>query len=100
MRVGDASLHPLPQRRIVGQHVRADVEPALHRPAAAHLHLGRAWLLEQFLGPLWIDANEQTAVTARGDTHVASDEKRETAEHLLLGVCLFAECSADAVSQV
>ena len=48
-----------------------------------------------------VDAQQQAALAARGDGHVAVDQEREPTEHLLLGQArLLREQLADPVGEV
>jgi hypothetical protein len=71
---------PLRELAVVG---RVDPQPAGHL-ATSHLHRARARGGYELVGLLWVDAHEQATLPARRDGHVAGDEEREPAEHLLL----------------
>ncbi len=60
-----------------------DAEPPAHR-AAAHLHRRRLRRRDQRVRLLDVDVDEDPALAARRDGHVAADQEREAAEHLLL----------------
>src|SRR5262249_38387272 len=60
-----------------------DPEPAGHLPPA-HLHRARLRGRHELVGLGGIDADEEPALAAGRDGHVAADEEREPAEHLLL----------------
>ena len=74
-------------------------QPAGHS-TPTHLHRGRARPGHELLRCLGIDADEDAALPARRDRHVAADEEREAAEHLLLGDVLpTADQLADALCE-
>ena len=47
-----------------------------------------------------IHADEEAALTAGGNTHVAADQESQATEHLLLGVSLATEQRANAISEI
>ncbi len=70
--------------RFVAHVFGVDAEPAAHR-AAAHLHQGRLRRRDERVRLLGVDVDQDPALAARRDGHVAADQEREAAEHLLLG---------------
>jgi hypothetical protein len=64
--------------------VRAKPQPAAHR-ATAHDHLLGRRRLDELRGLGRVDADQDPALAARGDGHVAVHEERKAAEHLPLG---------------
>lgn len=55
-------------------------KPAVHSSSAHHEALDM-WLSGQRIALSWIDAQQQTALSARADCHVAIDQKCKAAEH-------------------
>ena len=82
-RVGRTALDPIGERRIAGDVRGGDTQPAAHAPPA-HLHELRGSRGHQLVRLVRIDAHENPALAADADGHVASDEERKPAEHLLL----------------
>ncbi|HJW67696.1 MAG TPA: NAD(P)-dependent oxidoreductase, partial [Gaiellaceae bacterium] len=83
-RVARAEVDPLRELGLRSHVLGVDAQPAAHL-LAAHLHqigVGRG---HQLVRPLGVRVNEDAALPARGDRHVAADQEREPAEHLLLG---------------
>src|SRR5262245_36422783 len=81
--IGDAAVDPLRQGRRAPNLLGVDPEPASHL-AAAHLHRVCPALGDELVRLSRVDADEQPALAAGGDGHVAADEEGEPAEHLLL----------------
>jgi hypothetical protein len=80
--------------------VSVDTQPPAHL-SAAHLHRASLGRRDQSLAACRVDAHEDAALTARRDRHVPVYEKRETAEHLLLGdLALVVDEFANAVRKV
>src|SRR5215211_2828343 len=91
-----------PRRELaVGPHVvGVDAEPPLHLPAA-HLHRAGVGGRDERVRLFRVDADEETALPARGDGHVAADHEGEPAEHLLLGQTgLAAEQALDPIREL
>src|SRR3954471_4439172 len=85
---GEAALDP--DVELAARHIgRVEPQPTPHRAATHHHFLGRGRSHELLrLGR--VDPHQQTALAARGDGHVAADEKGEPAEHPLLLDAAFA----------
>ncbi len=66
-----------------------DPQPAAHR-TSPHLHETSVCRRDELVGVRWVGTNQQTALTAGRDRHVATDEEGKSAEHLLLGHVRFA----------
>src|SRR5919108_1768756 len=82
-RVARAAVDPFGELTLRTHAVGLDAEPALHLPAA-HLHRAGVRRRDELVRLLRIDANEDPALPARPDGHVAADQEGEPAEHLLL----------------
>src|SRR5947208_8191922 len=73
-----------------GTHIfGVDSEPSLHRPPT-HFHQPSVRRRHERVRLCRVDANQYSTLAACGHFHVAADEKREPAEHLLLGQTGFA----------
>src|SRR5689334_21697426 len=81
--VAEALVDPAVQCRC-GDGLRVDAQPAVHL-AAPHDRAGGAALADQRVGSLRLDPQEQPALAARTDRHVAVDQEGDAAEHSLLG---------------
>jgi hypothetical protein len=78
----------------------SDAQPAVHRATTHHRHLGLG-CLQQLAGLGRIDPDEDSALTARRDGHVAADQEGQSSEHPLLGQSrLGAQQLAQALSQL
>src|SRR5919198_1193147 len=79
---------------------RVDPQPASHLPAA-HLHEAGLRARDELVRLLRVGPDQHPALAARGDRHVAADEEREAAEHLLLGQTgLAGDLCADALGKL
>ena len=68
---------------------------------AAHLERPGMRLGEERVGVAGVDSDDQAALAAGRDRHVAGDEEGETSEHPLLGhVGVPRDQSADAVGEI
>src|SRR5271157_6189714 len=87
--VGRTQLDPLDQLLLGPEMLRSDPDPAAHPPAAHHRVSGTGPGDEAVrLGGIRPD--QHAALAAHGDAHVAVDEERKAAEHLLLRDATFA----------
>ena len=75
---------PTPRARASCRRLRVDAQPAVHLRPRISIGCG-ASSRRAASDSLGVDADEDPALAARGHRHVAADEKREPAEHLLLG---------------
>src|SRR5581483_4389117 len=80
----DAAGYPAGELVALCNLARGEPEPPGHRPPAHDHDLGRRRAHEH-LRVGRIDPDHEAALAARGHRHVAADEEREPAEHLLLG---------------
>jgi hypothetical protein len=76
--------HPAVEFLVSLDSLGIDAEPAVHF-AASHLETPHVWLTHQSLSLSGIDAQQQTALAAGADGHVAVDQEGEAAEHAFLG---------------
>src|SRR5581483_6529084 len=83
-RVPRAELDPSFELALRAHGLALDAQPARHL-ATAHHHRARARLRGELVRGVRVDADEEAALAARSDRHVAADEEGEAAEHLLLG---------------
>src|SRR5215211_430244 len=83
-RVRDAVAHPASQVVVGLDRLGVYPKPAVHLPAA-HLEAAHVRLADQRLRLGRVDAQQQAALTAGTDGHVALDEEGESAEHPPLG---------------
>src|SRR6201996_7924205 len=79
----DAALDPALELAFGGDALGLDPQPAVHG-LAAHLKRAGVRLGQQRLGLLGRYPEQQSAATAGAHRHVASDEKGQAPEHLLL----------------
>src|SRR5947209_497093 len=84
-----------------GSHaVGVDAQPAAGLPARHH-HRADVGTPQQLVGVLRRYPHQQSAMSARGDRHVAVDQERQATEHsLFLDAALGAEQLADAVGEI
>ena len=82
-RTGDTDADPALELLSCPDAVGGDTDPSMRSPASHHHRLSVS-LLEELRRFGGVDAQEETAVAARSDGHVAVDQERKPAEHALL----------------
>ncbi len=91
-----AKFHPFCELAFRAHIFGVDAQPSLHSPPA-HLHEASVRRRDERVRLRWVNGNQDPTLTACRHGHVAPDEKREPAEHLLLGQIGFAADQLDAL---
>jgi hypothetical protein len=81
--IRNAVAHPSPERLVAFDRFRVDAKPAIHL-ASSHLETAHMRLACERLSLGRVNAEEQAALTAGANRHVAANQEGETAEHAFL----------------